>query len=221
MQKNELNYLLKPIGMLAVLIVLFLMLSLIGFKKLSLTYASINESKDLQAKLSEKVNILETVSQVLREDVSFIDVALPKKGALLYGLSQVRKQAAAHNVLVSSLKAGSTSLEENGISKTSITFEANGTDSDIYPFLNSFYKTLPIMNLEKVKINKVDSVTQAIATLYVYSASLPEKIPSITESIDGFTPQDVATIRELSSFTVPDFFEPKPTTGEVREDPFN
>lgn len=223
MNNKELKYLIKPISIVLALITLIVTVSYIGYSQISLVYAKVSDLKDTQEKLVAKLNILESVESALSENITFIDVALPSKSSIIYGLAQVKKLASENSVVVSNLKAGSAILEDNGISKYSINFEAEGFDADIQKFLLSFYKALPIMNIDKVKIDKSGDIARSTVSLYIYFADLPEKIPAVTESVNGLSSEDIKMIEELSTYTLPDFFDPKPGQNqtEARNNPFN
>lgn len=218
---SELKYIIKPGALLLTLIVMFILVITLGYKQISLLYLSTGEIKENERLLSLKLDILQTVDEVLADDISFIDIALPSRGSVLYGISQVKKLALTKNVLVSNLKTSAQALEENGISKIPITFSVEGSEGDIYSFLSTFYSALPLMNLEKVKIDKTEGVAIAAVTVSVYSAALPEKIPALAEGVDGFTNEDIQMLNRLSDFTRPDFFDPRPSEGSTRDDPFN
>ena len=76
------------------------------------------------------------------------------------------------------------------------------------------------MNLDKVKMDMTDNVTHAAVTVSVYSADLPQKIPSVEESIDDFSEDEINTLRSIAGYELPEFFEPTPTESEARPNPF-
>ena len=217
---NELKYLIKPGAFLIILFVMFILVINFGYNKIYTLYTDINTAKETQRLLGLKVNVLETVDEVLPRDVSFIDTALPSKGSILYGISQIKKLGFTKNLLITNLRASPEALEDGGISKNPITFDVEGLETDIYSFFSSFYSALPLMNLERIKIDKSEGVARATATVQVYSATLPEKIPALAEGVDGFTNSDIETLSKLSQFILPDFIAPVPSEGSVREDPF-
>lgn len=217
---KDIQYLTKPISILGILFILIGFVISIGFKQISGLIDTTSELKITQTKLSEKLDTLESVRQVLNENINFVDIALPYKASVLYGLAQIKNLALLNSVIVSNLKAGSLILEDNGISKNSLIFEAEGTELDIHNFLLSFYKSLPLMTIDKVKINKAEGITRATVTLYVYSAELPEKIPAVTESVNGLTTEDITLLTKLSGYIEPAFLEPKSNGNPQRIDPF-
>lgn len=218
---KELQYLTKPLTILFVLVVLIGVVISIAFRQITGLVDIKSDLDTNQTKLSEKLDTLESVKKILNDNINFVDIALPYRASVLYGLSQVKNLALKNAVIVTNLKAGSLVLEDNGISKNSLIFEVEGTELDIHNFLLSFYKSLPLMTIDKLKINKSDGMARATVTLYVYSADLPEKIPAVTESVSGLTSDDIKILTTLSSYTSPTFFDPKTKENPERFDPFS
>ncbi len=219
--KSEIKFMLKPILMLTSLIILFLILIIFGTKKITEIRTQITESKRLETVLGQKVSVLESIPEVLAGDTTFLDVALPSRGAVLYGLSQVKNLASTNSLLISNLKTSSQIPEKDEISKIAITFDVEGEEKSVYAFLNSFSKVLPLMNLEKVKIDRAVEGLKASATVNVYTAALPKKIQTVSEKTAELTKADIDTIKEISNYGIPQFIEPKPFEGEIKPDPFN
>lgn len=218
---KDIKYLVKPLSIISAIAILIGIVVSVGYRQVNNLYTVVSDLKSTQSKLLTKLDTLESVKEILDQNITFVDVALPRKTSVLYGLSQVKKIAFLNNVTASNLKAGSIVLDENGISKSPIVFEAEGLQSDIHNFLLSFYKALPLMSVDKVKLNNLDGITRAEVTLFVYSADNPEKIPAVTDSINGLSSEDIALLTKISTYIEPEFFEPKPTEEVQKSDPFN
>lgn len=218
---NELKFIIKPVLLLTILIILFTAVFFIGVKKITTIKAQINDSKKMEAVLGQKVSILETIPNIILGDTTFLDIALPSRGAVLYGLNQVKSQAVLNGVIITNLKTGSVSPEKDAISKVNITFDVSGPSENLYTFLSSFSKLLPLMNVDRARISTIDSTVNANVTINVYTAELPKKIQSITENAEELTDDDIETIKTISNYTIPEFIEPKPFEGEAKPDPFN
>ncbi len=218
---KDIKYLTKPLLIIAAIMLLIGLVATVGYRQVSTIYAGVNELKDNQLKLANKLETLESVKDILDENISFVDVALPRKTSVLYGISQIKKISIINNVSVSNLKAGSLALEDNGISKSSITFEVEGEQPDVHKFLLSFYNALPLMSVDKVKINNSGTSARGEVTLLVYSANNPEKIPAVTDAINGLSNEDIMILTKISGYTEPDFFEPMPSDELKKVDPFN
>lgn len=219
-ENKDIKFLTKPILIVFFIAILIGAVLSVGYNQVSALYQTTVELKENQLKLAEKLGTLESVRDILNENISYVDVALPYKASVLYGLSQVKNLALRNRIIVTNLKAGSFSLEDNGISKSSLSFEAEGLDADLQQFMLSFYNALPLMTVDKVKINKADGLSRANITVYVYSADLPEKIPAVTESVSGLSNTDIQTLNRISNYIEPLFFEPKANKDDERTDPF-
>jgi Tfp pilus assembly protein PilO len=219
--KGELQFLLKPLIFVSVLLLLFILLFTIGVNQVRSLIDKNNGLKVTQTTLSQKVAVLQKVSTIISGDTTFLDVVIPSKGAILYGLSQVKNQAAGNTLLLSNIKTGAQSDEKGGVSKATITFDAEGQASSIYQFLNSFSKSLPIMTIDKVKISNSGSSLRATISLGVYSAELPKTIPSVSSNTAQLTTDEMNLLKELVTYTLPIFVEPKPQDTPAKSDPFN
>lgn len=218
--KNEISFLIKPLFFVSFLVALFVSGTIIGFNQITSIVSKIDEAKKTESLLNQKIFILEKVSEKVSGDTTFLDIVIPNKSAVLYGLSQIKNQAVTYNLLVSNIKIGNLTPDTSGVNKALITFDIEGDESSIYTFLNSFSRILPIMNINKVKINKSGPVVKATATLNVYSSELPKTIPSVSSSAPDLSAEEINLLKELSTYTLPVFSEPKAQETQAKEDPF-
>ncbi len=107
--KGEIIYLLKPVLILVLLLAAIFSISVFGVKQIKMVLAKNEESKQLENALTEKILILENVPVEISGDTTFLDVVMPSKSASIYGLSQIKMQAAQNNLIVSNVKSGSLS----------------------------------------------------------------------------------------------------------------
>lgn len=218
---NDFKFISKPVAILLFIVILFSILVTVGVKKINEIRVQIAESVQLENLLSNKVTILESLPNVLAGDTTFLDIALPSRGAVLFGLSQIKNQAFTNGIIISNLKTSSIVPIKNEISKISISFDIDGTEDSVYKFLNSFSKTLPLMSIDKVKLDKSLLGIRSSVSISVYTAELPTKIKAITGKTTELTDEDIQTITEISRYTIPSFVEPKPSQIEAKIDPFN
>lgn len=221
MFKGEIKFLIKPALLLSVVILLIVFVGFMGFRQITAMITKLNEAKTSQIALNKKISVLESIPDVISEDTTFLDAVLPNKTAVLYGLSQVKNQAIKNNLLVSDLKTGGVLSEENSVSRTLLSFDIEGQGPSVYEFLRSFSKTIPLMSVDKVKINKTADLLKASVTISVYSSELPKTIPSLSSAVNELTPQEIELLKELVSYTLPVFIQPKAQENSSKEDPFN
>lgn len=220
--KSQINFLIKPVAILFSIILLFILVLSFGMNQISAVRAKIAAGNKSEGTLRQKAQTLETVAEILPGDVTFLDVVLPSKGSVLYGLSQIKNQALSNSIALSSLKTGTQIPEGDGVYKISISFDAEGEEQNIYNFLNSFSKLLPLMNVDKVSLNKSGETARASVSVSVYSSELPKKIPALSESVKELTKDEIATLTELATYGMPQFVEPEvENSNSNKVDPFN
>lgn len=220
--KNEIGFLAKPISILTIIIFLFILLITFSLKQINAIRSKIASNTKIESQLRQKVQTLETVEDVLSEGSTFLDIVLPSKGSVLYGLSQIKAQSLIFGVSLSSLKTGTQIPVEGGVNKASISFEVEGDEQSIYAFLGSFSKLLPLTSVDKVSLSKSENSARANVTLNVYSSELPKKIPALTEPIKELSKEEITLLKELSTYAMPQFVEPNATQiNSTKTDPFN
>lgn len=220
--KGEINFLIKPLSILAVVVLLLILVVIYGLNSVNKIRLEIDADKSVEASLTQKVLALETVTTNLPGDVSFLDIVLPSRGGVLYGLNQIKIQAVNNQLLLTGIKTGNVIPESNGLMKSAISFEVEGDEQSIYNFLAAFSNVLPLMTVEKANFTTAAGAARAGVTLNIYSAELPKKIPSLTGAVKELTSQDITLLRELSGYQLPSFVEPGVTTGGTGgRNPFN
>lgn len=217
---KELKFFLKPLGVLIVLIVLIIITLNFGLGQINSVKAKIKKSNKDEKILITKVNTLKNVAEVLPSDISFIDIVLPSKGTSLYSMSQIKNQAYPLGLLVTNLKTGSAIQTQEGVSKTSLSFDVQGNEQVIYSYLGLFPKLLPLMKVDKVDISKAEGIANATVTLSTFSGDLPKEIPSITTPITDLSNDEIKTLKDISGFLLPQFIIPSVSIEASREDPF-
>lgn len=221
--KGEVNFLVKPLAILSFVVLLLIVVIIFGFNSVNKIRDQISSNESIESQLSKKVLALETVTTTLPGDVSFLDIVLPSRGGVLYGLSQIKIQASNNQLLLSSIKTGNVVPEKDGLMKSSISFEVEGDEQSIYNFIASFSSVLPLMTVDKVNFTSTEGISRAAVTLNIFSADLPKKIPSLTGAVKELTNQDINLLRELSGYQLPAFVEPVINTGVINQgrNPFN
>jgi hypothetical protein len=221
LNKEEHKYILKPLAIALVIFIFIVLIFTIGIKKLNLVVANNAAQSELNSNLSKKVSVLKKVNTVIAENTTFLDIVLPNKTAALYGLNIVKYNAIENNLIISNLKTSSASKVNDSISRTIISMELTGTEEDIYKFIDSFKKTLPLMKIDKFRLSDSDDLANANVSLSVYSSELPKVIPAVSTSVDGLTSSETKLLLELETYKLPLFVEPKAQVEQVKEDPFS
>lgn len=218
---KDISFLIKPLLTLAFSVLLLVLVAVFGLKKITELRTQITALESSQKTLLAKVSILRNVSETIPEDMTNVNLALPSKGAVVYALSQVKNQAASNGLSLSNIKAGNTIPGVTGVSKTSINFDVDGDQNTIMTYLNNLTKSLPVMKIDKIKLDQASGTSRASVSLNVYSAELPRRIPSLTSPVTELTAAEMDALTEISGYTSPDFTEPLPEDTGGKEDPFN
>jgi len=221
--KGEINFLIKPLAILSVAVLLLILVVIFGFNTVNQTRDQIAVNQVIESQLSKKVLALESMTVTLPGGVNFLDIVLPSRGGVLYGLNQIKIQAFNNQLLLSGVKTGNVVPEKEGLMKASISFEVEGDERSIYNFIASFSSVLPLMTVDKVNFASTEGISRASVTLNIFSADLPKKIPSLTGAVKELTNQDINLLRELSGYQLPSFVEPVINTGVINQgrNPFN
>ncbi len=219
--KTELTYLAKPLLIVLIFLALLIGALLTSYNRISSVREEIQQIETTNRILSQKITVLEKVVDVLPGDITFIDIALPSRTPVLYGISQIKLQAARNGVSLTNIKSG-TQVPDDGVFRNTVSFDAQGSEAGIYSLLESFSKTLPLMSIDKVSMSKNADFLLANITLNIYSADLPKKLPSLNSAPSELSKAEIDLLLELSSYFLPAFIEPSSNVGNVesRSDPF-
>lgn len=216
----DFKMLLKPLAFLLLVAGLMVAILYFGLRELKSMQSKINTASQTEANLIKKVQILTKVTEVIPEEISFINLALPDQNAVIYALAQIRTMASSNALLVTNLRSGG-SFETKGVSKVTLSFEVSGDESGIYSFLDQVTKALPIMSVDKAKISAEAGTLKASVSLNVFSSELPKKIPSLTSPVAELNASEVELLNLLATYSQPSFFEVTASEESLREDPFN
>ena len=231
MNINNLKFLAKPIVALVVVLLGTIVVISFGLSRINKIRDQIKETTHAKNVLNKKVQVLGQIDSLVPSGLEFINIALPDKNAIIYGIYQIKTLSAQRSLLLSNIRSGG-SFDAKSVSKLGLSFEITGDQSNVYNFIDAIQKVLPLMTVSKVKISSELGLVKANVSLNVYSSELPKKLPSVTSVISEFTPEEVTLLNELALYNLPDFYNLQPTIpenitgsdleGQIRrEDPFN
>jgi len=218
---SQLKYLAKPILILVAIISLLVFTVIFGIGKIKTLNVKIQAARVLKGQLTQKVDILQDVRGKVEEGVDLAAIALPSKGSILFGLSQIKNKVNSLGLTIENLKTTNVIKEEGGVERASISFDIVGDETNLYLFLDSFKKILPLSNINKLSITSEGGTSTAAITVNFYSSEAIEKIPAITGQVSGLTNEELDILNSLSSYEVPEFTIPTVSEFPVRDDIFN
>jgi len=218
---SQIKYLAKPILILFAVLALLLFTVIFGIGKIKSLNTKISAAKVLNGQLTQKIDILQSVQSKVEEGVGLAGIALPSKGSTLFGLSQIKNKVNSLGLTIENLKTTNVIKEEKGVDKSSISFDVTGDETNLYLFLDSFKKILPLSNIGKLSISSEEGISMATITINFYSSEAIEKIPAVTGQVSGLTSEELDVLNSLSSYEVPEFGIPTVSEFPVRDDLFN
>jgi hypothetical protein len=209
---------LKLIGPLIAVIFLFVLVGKLGFAKISDLRSDVSKETKNKTLLTEKLAFLNEVTAE-SDQASFTASALPAKNPSLITVSQLKTLAAGSGLFISGIKGGGQVLDNSGVSRVDINFDVDGPRELIIQFLTNIQTIAPISTVEKAKLVELGGAARASVTVRTFFATLPEKLPALTDAVDELTPDERQTLIDVLGLTQPSFVDVTPSQGG-REDPF-
>lgn len=196
---------------LIIVIILFLTVGNFGISKIQDIRAQITEGNNTVATLTQKLNILQTLSATATQGSAVAIAAVPDTNPSLIVISQLKSLAAAQGVAISGVKSGSGPMNPSGLGEVDITFTLDGPRGNVFAVLASTATVSPILVLDKVKISESAGAVRADATVKSFWAALPKAIPAVTQPVTDLTESERKIITSLQALTQPVFTEVAPS----------
>ena len=184
--------------------------SIKGYEDFKIKLDSLNSTKQV---LTKKVNTLRQVTIAVPDKLSFINLAIPEKDAVIMAVSQIKTMSSEQGLLVSNIKSGNSINIDKTLSKSAVTFDVEGPKETVLSFIASFSKTLPIVNLQRIKIAETNGTLRATLSFNVFSDDLPVKISAVSEAVESLTAEEIEKLSEISTYRLPPI-----TTTTSRQD---
>jgi len=197
---------LKSVAPLVIIAVLFFVVIKVALPQLSSLKSQITGAKKVKSVLTEKIKILSSVSAMIGDNSAIY--ALPKSNPALQAVSNLNLLASTNSVSVSDIRSSiANSGAVSNLSSVTISFSATGIREQLIAFIKSIDTVSPIMIVDKVDITDNQGINTASLTIKTYFASLPEKIPTITEAVTDLTPGEKALLSQISKLSPPLFID--------------
>jgi len=209
----------KAIVPLFIIIVLFFILTNVGFSKISQVQDEISQIKKDQSVLIDKLSLLRTVSATGAEDSDTTLNSLPDNNPSLLVVSQLRNLAAKSGLIVSSVKA---SADQGGgdLKAVAVNFKIAGEKSVVNSFLLNIKTIAPITVLNKLKISEIDGIYSGEIMVNSFWSPLPTERPTTIEGFQDLTPEDNQMLTLVNSLVQPTFLNLPPADAGGRPNPF-
>lgn len=217
--QEDLKYLAKPLGIFLLVVFILIFSSIFGYNKIVDVNKRLKNAKRQKTVLGQNVAILSEVDEEVTNQ-NFIEVALPSDHAAVYFISQARRVAYENSLVISNIKTGISVKQGNGLLKASVSFDVEGSADGATQFLDQIVMSLPLTKIDKVKTTLAGGTARSSITVNVFSAELPEKIPSINTAIKSLTNEEKETLIELVDYQLPLFIKPEASEPTQRDNPF-
>lgn len=206
---------------LVIVLILFLVVGNFGMGKVRSVRDEITQAETAQNILTQKLTLLQTVSQTLGNAPDIAATALPSSNSALTAISQLKNLGFLNSILLSNVKGGTETKDSSGLSRADITFEITGTRPQIMAFIKSIPGVAPIILVDSVKLNESAGVTRATVGVKTFWSALPTTLPKVGQALTDLTPEEKNILVTLSSLTQPVFLALPPAAGGGKTDPFS
>lgn len=215
----NIQILIYPSIILTALAILSFVVINFGLAQISKQSQAVSEAKINEKILAEKEATLTEVSATVAKEAASVSLALPEENPALAILSQLKLLALSKTIVLSNIKVGVGSQEEN-LLRVNISFNANGQDINVLDFLSSIKNISPITTIEKIKMSQVSGVLSADTNVRGYWSLLPKTLPKVTEPVTNLSEPERNLLEKVMALTPPSFTQVTPSAPSIRDNPF-
>ncbi|MBU0572254.1 hypothetical protein KKH23_01120 [Patescibacteria group bacterium] len=217
---QKMKVMLLPLGLLSAMVILVIVIFKVGIGRISTQRVEFQKATKNETILSQKQQVLQTIESNILSYADTAIIAMPDKNPSLVALSQLKNLAEKSALNIGSIEIGGETKGKSGPSKTTISFEVEGTLSQVLNYLISTESFAPLSVIDRVEIAQAGGVIRASVDLAVFWAPLPTKLPAISEPVQELSAGETGLITELSGLEQPLFTQILPAAPSARIDPF-
>jgi len=202
-----------------IIVLLFVLVGKFGISQVVALRNQIIKAEKSEKTLTEKLNILKTLSQTPTQYINAVSAALPSSSPTISAISQLKLIAANNSINLSEIKAG-TPTEDAKLSFVNISFLAVGTRENIMNFMKNLENSAPISRIDKIRISESGGIESVNISMKTYWADLPKTIPTVTQPVTDLNASEKQLMLTVSAYLQPTFSAILPSSGEVNTAPF-
>jgi hypothetical protein len=217
---QKMKVMLLPLALVLAMVVLAIVVFKIGITRISTQRTDLQKATKNETILTQKQQVLRTLENNILSYADTAIMAMPDKNPSLIALSQLKVLAERDALSLGSIEIGGKVKDKSGTSKTTISFEVEGTLSGVLNYLLSTKSFAPLSIIDRVDIAQAGGVIRANVDLAVYWVPLPTKLPAISEPVRELSANETNLITELSKLEQPLFTQVLPAAPSARIDPF-
>jgi hypothetical protein len=211
---------LLPLALLLAMVVLATIVFKVGTAKVGTQKTELQKATKNETILTQKQQVLQTLESNILSYADTAIIAMPDKNPSLIALSQLKVLAERNALSLSDIEIGGKIKDKSGTSKTTISFEVEGTLPQVLNYLISIKNFAPLSIIDRVDIAQAGGVIRASVDLAVFWVPLPTKLPAISEPVRELSANEANLITKLSSLEQPLFTQMLPAAPSARIDPF-
>lgn len=200
---EENKELLKSIGPLLLIIILFVVVAKIGISQIGSINKQLKDAKKTQTLLTTKINTLRSTASISETGSEIALAALPNSNPSINVMSQLKFLSSQYPVIISNIKSSYTEATSKDLTYVSTSFDLSGTSADLLSFINALERVAPITLIQKISITSGTDVYDANIVVQTYYAPLPSTIPSVTQPVNDLTAAEKELLNKLSSLVQP------------------
>lgn len=211
----------KSVAPFLIAIVLFIIVGKFGISQISNIRSKIKTAEKKHSTLSQKLNILRSISQVSSDWADLTVYALPESNPSLQLLSQLRLISSNNSVILSEMRISSGAPRSENLSTINSSFTVLGTKDSVIAFCNDLGKIAPITIISRIELSDQGGITQADVTTATFYAGLPKSIPSVTQQIIDLSDSEKELISQIEDLQTPIIGQSfSPSTEGLNSAPF-
>lgn len=217
---ENVSQIIKALLPLFVVIILFLFLGRIGFTKITEIRSEIANAQSDQAVLTEKLELLRTISVTGVHDSNTATNALPDANPSLLVIYQLRNLAANDGLVLTGIRSKINQSDGSDLNSISVSFNIAGEKTKVEPFLLKVATIAPVSLLSKIKVSEAGGIVSGDVTVQSFWSALPTQLPATIEGFQELTEADKQTLSVVDSLTQPTFMELPPAESSGKPNPF-
>ena len=192
-----------------------------GFGKISDLRGQIALSRKDNTTLTQKLNLLTSISETAETGAIASVTALPSTNSALAVISQLKILSSQNGLIMTNMRGAGEAKDNSGLSRADVSFDVSGARVQVIAFLKGIAGIAPITLVDKIKMNEAGGVARASINVKSFWAPLPAKLPALAESIGDLTADEVKTLSDITALIQPAFVDIPPSEeGGGKVDPF-
>jgi Tfp pilus assembly protein PilO len=203
------------------LLVCFVIAAQLIVSRISPLRDQITTSSEQETALRAKLATLSSIDSKILEQSDTAYVALPDQNPAAVVMSQVRKVAANNSLSITSVSASAINSTTD-LSTAAVEIKARGEVANLFAFVAALKNLAPLINIDRTKIVVIpEGKAELQISVNTYWAAFPQKLPALSQPIEGLSEDEVNLLSKLIELQKPDFARLTPSApSEPRQDPF-